>query len=352
MIISPIGHAGSFSFCSKIKRNKPSSNKNLNKTGVYSRPMSRDVYAGNSFCTYDSFTGLRDKNYLLKYLNLIMGKNLKSARDTSLTIFDMDNFKSINELLGYKTGDDFIKRIANIVSQVSRENNINAYRFGGEEFVIVFGRQNQSEQENISKQVVEKINKDEYINSKRNEYLKNAKVRLYKYEINNKKIENLLSLNNEKSLLKDLRENLATEESKNDPYLLKRMQAVEAEIKNAYLNLIDERIKNEPAKDILFWLNDLKYRFVNDSEIRLNEETQLLDYLKSEYDKAFETFMLKKWISDFNLNNGFAITGANVVFSPDTLKDKEPIDLINIAGEYMKDAKANKTAGKYIHTSL
>ena len=61
--------------------------------------------------TYDSFTGLKDKNYLLTVLDKKIEESQKTGKSLSIAMFDMDNFKSVNELLGYETGDDFIKAI-------------------------------------------------------------------------------------------------------------------------------------------------------------------------------------------------------------------------------------------------
>ena len=46
--------------------------------------------------------------YLLKVLEKRIEEGKSSGKALSIAMFDMDNFKSVNELLGYETGDMFI----------------------------------------------------------------------------------------------------------------------------------------------------------------------------------------------------------------------------------------------------
>ena len=54
-----------------------------------------------------------------------------------LAILDIDDFKSINDQYGHKTGDVVINRIANCINDHIVQNDF-AARYGGEEFVIIF----------------------------------------------------------------------------------------------------------------------------------------------------------------------------------------------------------------------
>ncbi len=54
----------------------------------------------------------------------------------SLMIFDVDNFKTINDSYGHKAGDKVLRIIADILSKQIRETDFIA-RYGGEEFIIV-----------------------------------------------------------------------------------------------------------------------------------------------------------------------------------------------------------------------
>jgi diguanylate cyclase (GGDEF)-like protein len=55
---------------------------------------------------------------------------------TSLLIFDLDNFKDLNDTCGHHAGDDALIAVAKICQSQIRAIDI-AYRFGGDEFVII-----------------------------------------------------------------------------------------------------------------------------------------------------------------------------------------------------------------------
>jgi len=54
----------------------------------------------------------------------------------SLIVFDLDNFKSINDTFGHAAGDEVLKKVAQAVRQSLRKGDVLA-RWGGEEFVIL-----------------------------------------------------------------------------------------------------------------------------------------------------------------------------------------------------------------------
>jgi len=58
--------------------------------------------------------------------------------DTSLCVilFDVDNFKGINDTFGHNVGDDVLKRLAKIVKNAIRVNDTFG-RWGGEEFLLI-----------------------------------------------------------------------------------------------------------------------------------------------------------------------------------------------------------------------
>ncbi len=84
----------------------------------------------------DPLTGL----YNVRFFYLSLTNELERARryrDTfSLIIFDIDDFKTVNDTYGHQVGDEILRDIAEILLQSSRKTDIVA-RYGGEEFVII-----------------------------------------------------------------------------------------------------------------------------------------------------------------------------------------------------------------------
>lgn len=59
------------------------------------------------------------------------------GRDYLLAMADVDHFKKFNDNHGHQVGDDVLKMVANVLSKTSKSN---VYRYGGEEFVLVFSK--------------------------------------------------------------------------------------------------------------------------------------------------------------------------------------------------------------------
>jgi len=54
----------------------------------------------------------------------------------SIILFDLDLFKNVNDNYGHKRGDEVLKSIAKIVTEVKRESDVFG-RWGGEEFLLI-----------------------------------------------------------------------------------------------------------------------------------------------------------------------------------------------------------------------
>jgi len=71
---------------------------------------------------------------------------------SSLLLFDLDNFKQINDNYGHRTGDLALKKIAQILMERLRKSDFIA-RYGGEEFVCILPHTNLRVAKEISEQI-------------------------------------------------------------------------------------------------------------------------------------------------------------------------------------------------------
>nr|WP_321267296.1 GGDEF domain-containing protein [uncultured Sulfurimonas sp.] len=78
---------------------------------------------------YDELTSLPGRRALVEDM-------AKLGRKYSLAMCDIDFFKKFNDTYGHDTGDEVLKMVASKFSEVSGGGK--AYRYGGEEFVILF----------------------------------------------------------------------------------------------------------------------------------------------------------------------------------------------------------------------
>ena len=84
----------------------------------------------------DGLTGLYNTRYLYRCLDLETARTNRYGDPFSLMLFDIDNFKRLNDTYGHQAGDDVLQELAHIFKSVSRETDI-VVRYGGEEFIII-----------------------------------------------------------------------------------------------------------------------------------------------------------------------------------------------------------------------
>lgn len=85
----------------------------------------------------DALTGLANRRAFERQLGAATERARSSGVPCSLAICDIDLFKKINDSYGHQTGDRVIKLVADIVANHCGDVG-KGYRFGGEEFVVLF----------------------------------------------------------------------------------------------------------------------------------------------------------------------------------------------------------------------
>ena len=92
----------------------------------------------------DSLTGLFDR----KAFDEQLSKEIRSATDCgeslALVFVDVDHFKKVNDTHGHQKGDDVLKAVGKILNSVVRGKG-SAFRYGGEEMIILVPNHSLSE---------------------------------------------------------------------------------------------------------------------------------------------------------------------------------------------------------------
>lgn len=84
----------------------------------------------------DGMTDLHNFRYFELRLKEEVKRHLRTDSGLTLLILDVDNFKNYNDALGHPAGDRVLRKLASILKQTVRENDIVA-RYGGEEFAVI-----------------------------------------------------------------------------------------------------------------------------------------------------------------------------------------------------------------------
>ena len=84
----------------------------------------------------DSLTGLHNRRLFYEFLSREIARAQRYERYVSLIVFDLDDFKRINERIGHLGGDGVLAEVADRVRSVVRSTDI-ACRVGGDEFAVI-----------------------------------------------------------------------------------------------------------------------------------------------------------------------------------------------------------------------
>lgn len=96
----------------------------------------------------DSLTGLPNHNILHRYLGFMVKQSARHERYTAILRLDLDKFKTINDTLGAKLGDDLIRQIGERLTTVVRTCDVLG-RFGEDEFVILLSELNDQKEASV-----------------------------------------------------------------------------------------------------------------------------------------------------------------------------------------------------------
>jgi diguanylate cyclase (GGDEF)-like protein len=98
--------------------------------------LERNLAALKHTATKDGLTGLNNRRMFDLELPLMVARCRESGVPLSLLMIDVDDFKLLNDTLGHAAGDEFLRSLGQMVRSTLRTSDM-AYRYGGDEFVIV-----------------------------------------------------------------------------------------------------------------------------------------------------------------------------------------------------------------------
>lgn len=84
----------------------------------------------------DPLTGLYNRRFAERHVKAEIARARRQGYPLTLALFDLDNFKAINDRFGHAAGDAALKAFAERLSKVVREGDL-AARLGGDEFMLL-----------------------------------------------------------------------------------------------------------------------------------------------------------------------------------------------------------------------
>ncbi|WP_456342674.1 GGDEF domain-containing protein [Thermovibrio sp.] len=116
------------------------------------------------FAYRDPLTDLYNRHYLREVVNRFSGESRNFP--IGVIFIDMDNLKEINDNLGHKTGDLYLKRLSEVINASVRHSDF-VFRIGGDEFLVLVPKLKEGALEKIVgriKRNLEIINRSENLN--------------------------------------------------------------------------------------------------------------------------------------------------------------------------------------------
>jgi len=135
--------------CGASKRSQTLGPQALSALNIFSKLISQHVererllgelkrsneYLAN-FALTDSLTGLPNRRALHGELGRLLARAARDGSYVIVGIFDLDDFKGINDSYGHVAGDHFLSECAQRLAGITRDTDMLA-RVGGDEFALV-----------------------------------------------------------------------------------------------------------------------------------------------------------------------------------------------------------------------
>ncbi len=94
-----------------------------------------DVKLWHTLAFKDDLTGIYNRTAYSRHISEI--EKMNTTRGFAIMLFDIDNFKEINDTRGHLAGDEALKSISKALTSVFSSSEYSVYRIGGDEFAVI-----------------------------------------------------------------------------------------------------------------------------------------------------------------------------------------------------------------------
>lgn len=104
----------------------------------------------------DDCTGLYNARHLYERLERTLERSQRTRKPVSLIFFDLDNFKRVNDTYGHLNGSRLLAEVGQMVRE-SLGLIETAYRYGGDEFVVLMPHQSKQRAVELAQRLLDKL---------------------------------------------------------------------------------------------------------------------------------------------------------------------------------------------------
>ena len=112
--------------------------------------LESDIFLADS--QHDKLTELKNRLALQTDFQTRYEKILRDGKSLAMIMCDIDFFKRVNDTFGHNAGDAILKHVAKILRTSIRKND-GAYRWGGEEFILILDDSTLADAKNLAERI-------------------------------------------------------------------------------------------------------------------------------------------------------------------------------------------------------
>ena len=113
----------------------------------------------------DGLTGIGNRRAFDEFIDLEWHHCMRNRFPLSLMLIDIDDFKPINDKFGHQSGDDCLKSIAQVLAHYTERASDISARYGGDEFVVVWGHVTFKQAKVLAESILKEINEIEILDA-------------------------------------------------------------------------------------------------------------------------------------------------------------------------------------------
>jgi diguanylate cyclase (GGDEF)-like protein len=110
----------------------------------------------------DHLTSIGNRAYYDESLERAIEQSSRGHQSLSLMIFDINDFKSINDNFGHLVGDKVLQNFAAILTKIVRTSDM-VFRLGGDEFTLILQPGDQHSINNINERLLAEVNNTHFL---------------------------------------------------------------------------------------------------------------------------------------------------------------------------------------------